>query len=251
MIALKKKDIYGMKNAGNILNTVFFDIKEYVVENMNTLELDKIIFDKITRYGGKPSFLGYFAGGKVAYKYSSCISVNDTVIHGLPSKDIILKNGDKVSIDIGVYRNGYNSDATRIFFIGDTSEEVIKISKYVEKALENAISMAVIGKRVGDISQAIYDSRGEYGVILNATGHGIGKRLHELPYIPNYGLKGTGEKLKIGQCLAIEPIFSIGNGILKSDINGWNCKTENGKIGVHCEDTIMITDGVPEILTRF
>ncbi len=218
-----------------------------VKPGVSTAEIDKAIEDCILAAGAKPSFKGYHG-----FPAAACISVNDTVIHGIPAKSEILREGDIVSIDTGALYDGFNGDNAYTFRCGEVSEETEALLKATEESLYEGIQVAVHGNRVGDISAAIQgyvEARG-FSVVRAYVGHGVGRAMHEAPEVPNFGRAGHGPRLVPGMTLAIEPMINqrgFGVNVLP---DGWTVKTEDGGLSAHYEHTILITRGAPEILTR-
>ncbi|MFI3239558.1 MAG: type I methionyl aminopeptidase, partial [Bacteroidales bacterium] len=209
--------------------------------------LDSIAEEFIRSNGGVPGFKGY--GG---FPFTLCMSVNEVVVHGFPS-NYTLKDGDIVSIDCGVVKNGYNADSAYTFAVGDVAEETMKLLKTTKESLYIGIENAVEGKRIGDIGNAIQqhcEKRG-YSVVREMCGHGIGKKLHESPEVPNYGRKGTGALIKNGLCIAIEPMILAGSRNIVIERDGWTCRTRDRKMAAHYEHTIAIKDGKADILSTF
>ncbi|MCX8095660.1 MAG: type I methionyl aminopeptidase [Caldisericia bacterium] len=247
MIILKsKREIEIMREAGIILYEVMKELKEMVKEGVSASELDKFAEERITSFGAVPAFKGYRG-----YSYSVCVSINDEVIHGLPIKDKIFKDGDLVSIDLGLIYKGYYSDMAYTFPVGDIDKEKRKLLEIGEKILYKAISMAQIGNRIGDISNTIetLSKRFGYSVVKEFIGHGIGRKLHEEPEVPNFGTKDSGPYLKEGMTFAIEPMICMGIGEVFIDKDRWTVKTKDGKPSVHFEHSIAITNNGPIILT--
>lgn len=220
---------------------------ETVAVGMTTFELDKILHRYIVSTGAKPSFLGY--GG---FEGSACISINDEVIHGIPSKKRVIKDGDIVSVDVGAYYNGYHGDNAATFGVGKVSNEAKRLMEVTEQSLYAGIAQAKPGNRIGDISHAIEEyniSRG-YAVVRKYIGHGVGENLHELPDVPNYGNPGRGIRLVAGMTIAIEPMINeVGEDVWVMP-NKWTVKTKSGKLSAHFEHTIAITSGGAVILTK-
>lgn len=247
MIILKsKREIEIMREAGVILYEVMNELKEMVKEGTSALELDKFAEEKISSFGAVPAFKGYRG-----YPFSICVSVNEEVIHGFPVKEKIFKNGDLVSLDLGLMYKGYYSDMAYTVPVGEIDEEKRKILEIGERVLYKAISMAQIGNRIGDISNTIetVSKRFGYSVVKEFIGHGIGRKLHEEPEVPNFGNKDSGPYLKEGMTFAIEPMICMGSGEVYVDKDGWTVKTKDGKPSVHFEHTIAITKNGPLILT--
>lgn len=248
MIILKSsREIGFMKDAGKIVAETLVKIQEAVKPGVTTLELDKIAEKYIRSCGAVPSFKGY--GG---FPGSICASVNDEVVHGIPSGLKILKDGDIVSIDIGAVIDGYHGDAAKTFPVGEVGSEVVKLLEVTEQALYKAIELAKAGNNLGDVSHAVqsYAQKYGYGVVRDYVGHGIGKRMHEDPQIPNYGSAGRGPRLKSGMTLAIEPMINLGTHEVMKLKDNWTVVTKDKKPSAHFEHTIAIIDGEPEIMTK-
>ena len=249
MITIKSdREIALMKEAGRITAYAHEQVRKAIRPGISTYELDKIAYNAIISCGATPSFLNY-----QGYPASICASVNEVVIHGIPSKKKILKNGDIISIDIGAIYHGYHGDAARTHFVGEVKEEVKTLVKMTQQAFYEGIKMAKPGNRLSDISHAIgeFASSLGYGVVRDFTGHGIGQHMHEDPAVPNYGEAGHGPLLKKGMCLAIEPMINLGTYRVKILSDGWTTVTTDGAPSAHFENTIVITDDGCEILTKY
>jgi len=241
-----EREIDLMREAGKRLAIVHEELEKMVRPGISTMDLDKRAAQLIKELGCKASFLGYDG-----YPASICASVNDEVIHGIPSKDRILKDGDIISIDAGVIYKGYQSDAARTHGVGNISEEARKLIEVTRESFFEGIKYAVAGGHLHDISGAIGDyceSRG-YTVVRDYVGHGIGTEMHEAPSIPNFRMKNKGMKLQKGMTLAIEPMVNIGDWPVYVLDNDWTVVTEDGSLSAHYENTVYITDGQPEILS--
>ena len=254
MVTIKsKKEIELMKDVCLIVAEFYEQLEKEIKPGISTYELDKKA-EKIMRdLGAIPAQIGYDPGirGIPPYPASTCISVNDEVIHGIPSKNKILKEGDLVSIDTVALKNGYHGDAARTFIVGKTSKEAERLVEVTRKAFFEGIKYAKPGYRIGDISHAIgeYVHSNGFSVIREFQGHGIGKEMHEDPGIPNYGKAGKGIRLEPGMTLAIEPMVIQKNpNILELD-DGWTIVTEDGSLAAHYENTILITENEPKVLT--
>ena len=235
-----------MREAGKILAKTHNELAKAIKPGMTTLDIDKIGEEIIRSYGCIPSFLNY-----EGYPASICVSVNDEVVHGIPSKDRILVDGDIVSLDAGVIYKGYHSDAARTVAVGEISEEAKKLIEVTRQSFFEGIKFAKEGNHLHDISNAIGDyceSRG-YGVVRDLVGHGIGKNLHEDPEIPNFRQKRRGIKLQAGMTLAVEPMINIGTCEVSWLDDDWTVVTDDGSLSAHYENTILITKGEPEILS--
>jgi len=250
LIVLKKlEEIRKMDKAGKVLAELFEVLRSKLKAGISTLEIDNFVEQFILKHGAKPAFKGY-----EGYRFASCISVNEQVIHGIPSSKKILKEGDIVSIDVGALVDGYYGDATRTYIIGKVKNALDeKLVDVTFKALEIGIENAVEGNRIGDISYSIQkyvESQG-FSVVRDFVGHGVGRKLHEEPQIPNFGMPGTGPKIMNGMTMALEPMVCRGDWRVDILSDGWTVVTLDGKNAAHFEDTIAILDGKAVILTRF
>ena len=254
MVTIKsEKEIKLMKEACRVTSLVYKEIEKIIKPGMTTMELDKFAEKIIKENGGIPAQKGYPSGmrGVPPFPATLCISINDEVIHGIPSHKKIIKDGDVVSIDLVVYKDGYNGDAARTFIVGNGSDEAKKLVDITKKAFFEGIKYAVKGNRIGDISHAIgefVESHG-YNVVREFQGHGIGREMHEDPGIPNYGKAGRGIRLEPGMTLAIEPMVIAGARDIYQDYDGWTILTQDGSLSAHYENTILITEKEPEVLT--
>ena len=253
MIIIKTpQEIEIIREGGRRLATVLNKVKEKITPGVSTWELDQYAFSLIKEMGDYPAFLNYQPeGAESPYPASLCVSVNDEVVHGIPSKDKILKEGDIVSIDLGLRHKGLYTDMAMTVGVGEISNASKKLLETTEKALKVGIEAATISNKIGDISHAIesYARPHKYGIVEILAGHGVGRAVHEDPYIPNFGKAGTGAKLMKGMILALEPMLNNGTKNLKLDKDGWTFRTADGKKSAHFEHTILITDDEPEILT--
>ena len=220
---------------------------EAVEPGVTTAEIDKIAYDYIKKCGAEPNFLNY--GG---FPATACISINDEVIHGIPSKDRVIKSGDIVSIDLGAKINGFNGDNAATFAAGDVSPEAKRLCDTTRESLYVGIEKAVAGGRIGDIGSAIasYCEKRGYSVVREYIGHGVGKDLHEDPGVPNFGTPGRGVRLIPGMTIAIEPMINMGKAGVKRLSDGWTVKTQDGSLSAHFEHTVAITPDGPKIMTR-
>lgn len=248
MIKIKNKlALDKMREAGRFLCEIFKLVGEKVEIGVSTADLDAFIEKEMIKAGLVPVCKGY--GG---YSHATCISLNDVVIHGVPSDKIILKSGDFVKIDVAGSFKGYCADMTRYFFVGSVSPEVEKIASVAQRALDTAIDKIRPGVRLSDISvciQNIVENNG-YGIVRDFAGHGIGKNLHEDPQVPNFGESGGSPVLREGMTLAIEPMITQGDYKVKKMSDGWTIKTVDGGFAAHVEDTIAVVKGGAEVLTR-
>ncbi len=246
MIIIKSEhEIALMREAGKVVGKVFDALKPLCKEGISTLELANVAERVITSFGAKPTFKNYNG-----FKGSICISVNDEIIHGIPSHRK-LKNGDIVSFDVGATLNGYCGDACRTYTVGKVSPNAEKLIKVTEECFFKAIALAKDGEHLSTLSHAIqvHAEQNGYSILKDYTGHGIGHNLHEDPSIPNYGEEGHGPKLKKGMCLAIEPMLMEGTDEYIVLDDGWTVKTKDKLLSAHYENTIVITEDGCEILT--
>ena len=220
---------------------------EAVKPGITTWEIDKIAYDYIRKQGAEPNFLHLYD-----FPATACISINDEVIHGIPSKKRVIKEGDIVSIDLGAKVDGYNGDNAATFAAGNISENAKRLCDVTEKSLYLGIEQAIAGNRLGDIGYAVqsFCEENGYGVIREYTGHGVGAKLHEDPSVPNFGTPGRGARLLPGMVIAIEPMITEGSRAIKQLPDGWTVKTKDGKLAAHFEHTIAITPNGPQILTK-
>jgi len=248
LIVLKSaEEIEKMAQAGSIVGEVLESIKGMIQTGMTTKEIELFADGRIKALGGKPAFKGYRG-----YPASICTSVNDEVVHGIPSSRR-LKDGDIISIDLGVYYDGFYGDAAITAPVGKIDSDTAALLRITEEALNLGIENAIEGNRVYDISYAIQSHAEKNGlsVVRTFVGHGIGRELHEEPQIPNYGAPGKGPRLKEGMTLAIEPMVNAGTYEVRVLGDGWTAVTVDGKKSAHFEHTVLVTSGKPEILTKF
>jgi methionyl aminopeptidase len=247
MIVVKNSEqIVLMKKAGVITAEALLVARELIKPGVSTKEIDTKIRRFIEKCGATPSFLGY--GG---FPGSACISINDEVIHGIPSGRVILKEGDIVKIDVGARYRGYNGDSARTYPVGKVSEEAEKLISVTEGSFNEAMKFTRVGYRIGDIGHAVENfviSNG-FTVVKEYVGHGVGAELHEDPQIPNYGNAGRGARLYAGMTLAIEPMVNQGTHEVRVMRDGWTVKTLDGKLSAHYENSVLVTDSDPVILT--
>ena len=254
MVTIKsKREIELMKEACKVVALTYEKLEKEIKPGMTTYELDQIAEKTMRSLGAIPAEKGYDSGirGVPKFPASICVSINDEVIHGIPSKNRIIKNGDVVSIDTVALKDGFNGDAARTFIVGKSSKEAQRLVEVTKQAFFEGIKFAKPGYRIGDISHAIgeYVRSQGYSVVKEFQGHGIGREMHEDPGIPNYGKAGRGMKIEPGMTLAIEPMVIQGKpNILELD-DGWTIITEDGSLAAHYENTIVITEKEPKILT--
>lgn len=248
MISVKSKsELEKMRKAGIIAGNALHFGGRSIKVGMTTFELDKIIHDYIVKNGAKPSFLGY--GG---FPASACISINNQVIHGIPSKKVRIQEGDIVSIDVGAYIDGFHGDTAYTFAVGKISEEAQQLLKVTEESLYLGIEKAIVGNRIGDIGHVVQEhceSYG-YGVVKKFIGHGLGRQLHESPEVPNFGREGHGPRLVAGMTIAIEPMINAVGEDVKTLPDGWTVLTKSGSISAHFEHSVAVTPDGPVILTK-
>ena len=248
MIVLRTaKEIDMMRKACQISAEALQLAGEAVKPGITTYEIDQIAYRYIKKQGAEPNFLNYNG-----FPATACISINDEVIHGIPSKKRVLKEGDIVSIDLGAKVNGYNGDNAATFACGVISDEAKRLCDTTRESLYIGIEQAVAGNRIGDIAFAIqsYCEERGFSVVREYTGHGVGTHLHEDPSVPNYGTAGRGQRLLPGMTIAIEPMINLGSKAVKCLPDGWTVKTLDGKLSAHFEHTVAITKGEPIILTK-
>lgn len=237
-----------MRQSALLVSKTLSEIAKVLKPGITTLSLDTKIAEFIRDHNAVPSFLNYSG-----YPYNSCISVNDVVVHGFPTKNE-LKEGDIVSIDVGVILNGWHGDHAYTFAIGDPGEDVMKLIRVTKESLYLGIEKAIAGNRVGDISFAIQDyteKKHGYGVVRELVGHGLGRKMHEDPQVPNYGKRGSGPKLNENIVLAIEPMINMGTKDVYTEKDGWTIRTKDGKPSVHFEHDVCVRKGKADILSDY
>ena len=254
MITIKSaRAIELMKEACKVAFLAHKAVEEAIKPGMTTYELDKIAEETIRKNGGIPAEKGYPSGEKNIpdFPASTCMSINDEVIHGIPSKSRIIQDGDIVSVDLVALKNGFNGDMARTYLVGNVSKEAKRLVEVTKQAFFEGIKYAVKGNRIGDISHRIgeYVKSQGYSVVREFQGHGIGKEMHEDPGIPNYGKAGRGPRLEPGMTLAIEPMVIEGKPDIWELEDGWTITTQDGSLAAHYENTILITEKEPKILT--
>lgn len=235
-----------MRKAGRAAATALATAGQAVGPGVTTAEIDSIVRKVLKEYGATPSFLGY--GG---FPAAACVSINEEVIHGIPSKKRQIKDGDIVKIDVGAIVDGYHGDCANTFFAGTVSERAQKLYEATRQSFYEGIGNALAGNRIGDISGAIqtYAEQRGFSIVRSFVGHGIGRKLHEDPEVPNYGRAGHGLRLQAGYTLAIEPMVNEGGYDVEVLEDDWTVVTADRKLSCHYENTIALTDGAPEILT--
>ncbi len=246
MITIKSaKEIALMREAGRIVKETLEFVGRNIRAGMTTKQVDELVNKYIVSCGAIPSSLGY-----CGFPGSACVSVNEVAIHGIPS-DLMIANGDIVSVDVTVEKDGYSSDACRTFLIGEVAEERKQLVKVTEECFYKGLAEVRDGAPLGDVSAAIQEHAESfgYGVIREFVGHGIGKTMHEDPNVPNYGKRGTGVRLKSGMTICIEPMINLGDKAIVVDEDGWTVRTRDGKCSAHYENTVLVTREGAEILT--
>jgi len=254
MITIKSKnEIEIMRNGCKILAEVLAEVGKNISPGKNTMELDKLAEELILMRGGKPAFKNY--GGETGNPFPAtiCASVNDEIVHGIPTEKIILKEGDIFKVDIGMIYDGYCSDMARTYAVGKISSEAQKLIEVTEQCFWEGIKSLSAGGKLSDYSKAVqkYVEKNRFSVVRDLGGHGIGKKLHEDPYIPNFWNRSQKEeKLETGMTFALEPMVNIGRFETILGHDGWVFKTLDKKLSAHYENTVLITDGEPEVLTQ-
>ena len=253
-IFLKTEDeINLMRKANQLVGSTLAELGKHIKPGVTTLQLDKIAEEFIRDHGAVPTFKNFPNPYGGPFPASICTSVNEVVVHGIPSKDTVLKDGDIISIDCGTLLDGYCGDSAYTFCVDEVKPEVKQLLKVTRDSLYKGIEQAVAGNHVGDIGSAIQDycEGFGYGVVRELTGHGIGREMHEAPQIPNYGSRGNGVMLKAGMCIAIEPMITMGDRKIWMLPDKWSIVTRDNQLAAHFEHTIAIRKGKAEILSTF
>ncbi len=254
MIFLKTdEEIELMREANRLVGMTLGEVAKHIKPGVTPAQLDKIAKEFIYDHGAIPSFLGYKgAPGTVDFPGAICASVNDQVVHGFPT-DYILKDGDVISVDCGTEKNGFCGDSAYTFCVGEVAEDVKALLRTTKESLYLGIEKAVEGNRIGDIGDAVqtYCEKYGYSVVRELVGHGIGRKMHEAPEVPNYGKRGTGPLLKKGMCIAIEPMINMGSKNVVFENDGWTIRTRDRKPSAHFEHTVAIRQGKADILSTF
>ena len=245
-VLTSESDIRKLRESGEIIREIFSWLEKRVKEGVSTAELDRGVEEIIRERGGEPAFKGY-----KGYPATICASVNEVVVHGIPSDEVVLKPGDIIGVDVGVRKNGFYTDAARTYSVGEISAEAKRLVKITRECLEKGTEQAVAGNRVSDISHAIETvaKRERLEEVRTFVGHGIGRSLHEPPEVPNWGEKGKGLVLKEGLLLAIEPMINAGTRKVNVLEDGWTAVTLDGKLSAHFENTVMVGKKKAEIIT--
>lgn len=249
MIYLKTDEEIELLRENNLLvSQTLAEVARHIKPGVTTKQLDKIAEDFIRSHGATPAFLGY--GG---YPATACISVNEQVVHGIPSEQTVIREGDIVSVDLGTFMKGFVGDSAYTFAVGEVSAEVRKLLEVTKEALYKGTAQAKAGNRVGDISAAVqeYAESFGYGVVRELEGHGLGRKMHEDPGVPNYGARGRGPLLKEGMVICIEPMITMGNRAVVFERDGWTVRTRDRKPAAHYEFAVAIRKNGPDVLTDF
>ncbi|EKP94869.1 type I methionyl aminopeptidase [Thermaerobacter subterraneus] len=247
MIELKsEREIRYMREAGRIVAAVLRELAAALRPGITTAELDRLAERLIREAGAEPAFKGY-----QGFPASICTSINDEVVHGIPSPHRVIREGDLVSIDVGARYHGYYGDSAATFAVGEASPEARRLLEVTRESLARGIAAARAGNRLGDIGYAVqeYVEAAGFSVVRDYAGHGIGRAMHEDPQVPNYGQPGTGLRLRPGLVIAIEPMVNAGGHAVRTDPDGWTVRTADGSLSAHFEHTVLITAGGPEVLT--
>jgi methionyl aminopeptidase len=251
MVTIKRPDEIGrMRQAGLILVDVLEAFEGELRPGVTTAELDAVAEEIIRAGDAEPSFLGY--GSNPPFPGSICASINDEVVHGIPSRRRRIAEGDLVSLDVGCIWEGWHADCARTFYVGTPPSEVAKLIDATRRGMEAGIAAAVPGNRLGDVGAAIEAVAHEhgYGIVRPFVGHGIGQSMHEDPQVPNYGRAGTGLRIEAGMCFAIEPMFNLGGDEVRVLADNWTVVTADGSLSAHFENTIAVGESGPEVLTE-
>jgi len=237
-----------MRESALLVSAALTEVAKFLKPGITTLQVDALVDQFIRDHGAIPSFKNY-----KGYPFASCISTNDMVVHGFPNK-AILREGDIVAVDVGVFKNGFHGDSAYTFAIGEIAEEVKQLLKVTKEALYKGVAAAIAGNYVGDISYAIQEHTEKkygYGVVRELVGHGLGRNMHEDPQVPNYGKRNDGKKLKEGLVLAIEPMINLGKREVFTEDDGWTVRTKDGKPSVHFEHDVCVRKGKADILSDY
>lgn len=237
-----------MRESALMVGKAHAEVAKIIRPGITTARLNEVAEQYIRDNGGSPSFKGFHG-----YPFATCISVNDAVVHGFPGNQP-LKDGDIISVDIGVFKNGFHGDSAYTYAVGNVSDEILKLLTVTKESLDKAIEKAVAGNRVGDVSFAVQEHcerKHKYGVVRELVGHGLGRSLHEDPQIPNYGKRGSGAKLNEWMVIAIEPMVNLGVKEIFYDEDGWTVRTKDGKVSAHFEHTLCVRKGKADVLSSF
>ena len=245
-----QKELDRLRASADLVGRTLGEVARYVEPGITTLELDREAERFLRQHGGEPAFKGYRAAGARPFPGTLCVSVNDVIVHGIPG-EYRLQEGDLVSIDCGVRLNGYYGDSAYTFALGRVSRALRSLCQATYDALRLGIKAAVHGNRVGDISHAVQTRCAGYGVVRELVGHGIGRKLHESPHVPNFGRPGRGRLLRRGATLCIEPMINLGSRGISFSPDGWTVRTADGCPSAHYEHMVAVGDDNPEVLTSF
>lgn len=248
---LNRQEIELIIQSGKILKDSLNEVVDSIAPGISTLDLDRIAERAILKRGGLPSFKGYSSGSHPPFPASLCVSVNNEVVHGIPKADKILKNGDVVSLDLGVNFEGMHTDMAVTVGLGEITSEAKRLIDTTKKCLENAIKTVRVGAHIGDIGFIVSETAEAegYGIIRDLVGHGVGSEAHLEPQIPNFGKKGTGVEIEEGMALAIEPMVTMGHFGVRTQADGWTIETTDGSLSAHFEHTIVLINGKPVVVT--
>lgn len=240
-----KKEVEAMKGAASVVKEVFKRLEEFIKPGVTTKDVDNLVENVIHSLSALPSTKNYHG-----YPAACCTSVNEVVVHGIPDSRV-LKDGDIISVDVVAFKDGFHSDACRTFAVGNISDDAKRLIDVTRESFFKGVEKAKVGNRLGDISEAIqtHVEKAGFGIVRDLTGHGVGKSMHEAPSIPNFGKANRGLRLKAGMVLAIEPMVTFGDYRVKTLNDGWSVVTVDNSISAHYENTIVITNSEPEILT--
>jgi methionyl aminopeptidase len=243
-----KEEIELMRTSALLVSQTLTEVAKLLKPGITTQSIDTFIGEYLKEHKAVPSFLNYHG-----YPFNSCISVNDVVVHGFPGS-YVLKEGDIVSVDVGVYKNGFHGDHAYTFMIGKPADDIVQLVRVTKESLYKGIERAVAGNRLGDISFAIQDhseKKHGYGVVRELVGHGLGRSMHEDPQVPNYGKRGSGAVLKEGLVIAIEPMINMGKKEVYTEEDGWTVRTKDGKPSVHFEHDVCVRKGKADVLSDY
>lgn len=253
-IFLKTEDeIELMRKANRLVGKTLGEVSRHIKPGVSTLQLDTVAEEFMRDNGALPAFKNFPNPFGRPFPASICTSVNDVVVHGIPDSNVLLEEGDVISVDCGVLLDGYNGDSCYTFCVGEVKPEVKALLDVTKKSLYRGIENAIAGKHIGDISWAVqsFCEASGYGIVKGLTGHGIGKQMHEDPPVPNYGKAGTGILLKEGMCIAIEPMITLGESLIRLMPDRWSIRTRDGNMAAHFEHTVVVRKGKAEILSSF
>ncbi len=244
-----EREIGLLRQSADLVSRTLAEVGRHIEPGVKTAMLDRVAEDFIRTQGGEPAFKGHRHGQHV-FPATLCVSVNDEVVHGIPG-EYVLQEGDLVSIDCGVFLNGYVGDSAYTFVAGALSDADRALCRVTYEALHQGMAQAVAGRRIGDIGHAVETHCAHYGIVRDLCGHGVGRSLWEDPQIPNHGPPGKGRKLKKGLVICIEPMINHGTAEVTTDADGWTIRTADGRASAHYEHMIVLRDGAPEVLSTF